>query len=134
MDPRKFIIRETAMLLLGELIGAAAVCGCFALLGHFNYTVALGAALGALLATANFFFMAIASNSAADKAIEQDVKGGKATIKTSFYLRMIVIALLLVVFAKSGHCNVIAMVIPLFLAFPVLTVIEFFRKSGGSKS
>lgn len=133
MKSRKFIVRETLLLLLGEFVGAAIVAGLFAVLGKFDYKVALGAGIGAILATANFFFMAIASDSAADKAMEQDVKGGKATIKTSFYLRMIAIAVLLVVFAKSGHCNIIAMVVPLFFAFPVLMVIEFFRKSGRSK-
>ncbi len=134
MNTKKFIIRETALLLCGELLGAAAVVGIFALLGQMNYTVVLGAVIGALLATGNFLFMAIASDAAADKAAQQDVKGGKAAIKTSFYLRMVVIAALLVVFAKSGHCNVIAMVVPLFFAFPILMVIEFFRKSGGAKS
>jgi hypothetical protein len=42
-------------------------------------------------------------------------------------------AVLLLVFAKSGHCNALAMVCPLVLVFPILTVIEFFRKAGGKK-
>lgn len=134
MNSRKFIIRETALLLLGELICAGAVMGLAALLNSFDYTVILGAIVGALLATANFFFQAIASDAAADKAVAQDVKGGKAIIKVSFYGRMIGIVALLAVFAISGHCNILAMAIPLFLGFPVLMVIEFFRKSGGSKS
>ncbi len=134
MNSRKFIIRETTMLLAGETIGAAAMAGIFALLGKLGSDVILGAIVGVLLAVANFFFMAVASDAAADKAVAQDVKGGKAMVKASFYLRMIGIAVLLFVFAKTGLCNVFAMVIPLFLAFPILIVIEFFRKAGGGKS
>lgn len=134
MNTRKFILRETALLALGEAICLAATAGVFAMLGYFSYKVILGGALGALLAVGNFFFMAVASDAAADKAAQQDVKGGKAAIKASYSMRMVVIGLLLILFAKSGHCNLIAMIIPLFLVFPILIVIEFFRKSGGSKS
>jgi hypothetical protein len=134
MDSRKFIIRETALLALGEAICVAVVAGLFALLGALDYKVILGGALGTLLAVGNFFFMAIVSDSAADKAMEQDVKGGRAAMKASYSLRLVVIAALLFVFAKSGHCNLIALVCPLFLVFPIIAVIEFFRKAGGKKA
>lgn len=134
MKSRRFILRETALLLLGEAVCVAAIVGMFALLGKLDYKVILGGALGALLAVGNFFIMAIASDAAADKAMEQDVKTGKAAIKASYGLRMIVIGVLLFLFAKSGHCNLIAMVVPLFLVFPIIIVIEFFRKSGEAKS
>lgn len=134
MDPHKFIIRETALLALGEAICVGAMAGIFAMLGYLDYKVILGGIIGLLIAVGNFFFMAIASDAAAEKAMEQDVKGGKATVKASYSLRLIVMGVLLFVFAKSGHCNVIAMVCPLFFVFPIITVIEFFRKAGGSKS
>ncbi len=134
MNSRKFILRETALLLLGEALCVAAMSGIFAMLGSLDYRVILGGALGALLAVGNFFIMAIASDAAADKAVEQDVKTGKAAIKASYAMRMIVIGVLLFLFAKSGHCNLIAMVVPLFLVFPIIIVIEFFRKSGEAKS
>lgn len=133
MDSKKFIIRETGLLLLGEAIGAAAIAAVFALLNQLDGKVIAGAIIGAALAVANFFFMAIASDAAADKAVDQDVKGGKATIKLSFYMRMFGILLVLFLCAKSGICNIFSMVIPLFLAFPILLVIEFFRKAGGNK-
>ena len=133
MNPRKFIIRETALLAAGELACAAAMVGIFAMLGYFDYTVILGAVIGVLIAVGNFFFMAIASNAAADKAVEDDVKMGKSMIKASYGMRMLVIGVLLFVFAKSGHCNLLALVCPLFFVFPIITVIEFFRKSGEAK-
>lgn len=134
MNSRKFILRETLLLLLGELVCAGAVMGLAALLSWLDHTVVLGAIAGALMAAANFFLQAIAADAAADKAVAQDVKGGKAVIRISFYGRMVGIVALLAVLAYSGHFNVLAMAIPLFLGFPVLMVIEFFRKSGGNKS
>ena len=133
MNPRKFILRETALLGAGELACVAAMAGVFAMLGHFDYTVILGGLIGGLIAVGNFFFMAIASNAAADKAMEDDVKTGKSMIKVSYGTRLLVIGVLLFVFAKSGHCNLIALVCPLFFVFPIITVIEFFRKSGEAK-
>ena len=133
MNVRKFILRETALLALGELVCSAAIVGVFAMLGHFSYKVILGAAIGVILAVGNFFFMAIASNAAADKAMEDDVKTGKSMVKASYGMRLLVIGVLLFVFAKSGHCNLLALVCPMLFVFPIITVIEFFRKSGETK-
>lgn len=134
MNARKFIIRETAYLALGELLCIAAMIGIFALLNSLDYTVIVGAIIGMILAVGNFFFMAIGSNAAADKAVEQDVKGGKSAVKVSYTTRLFVIGILMVLFAKSGHCNPLAMGCPLIFVFPLLTVIEFFRKTGEVKS
>ncbi len=134
MNSRKFILRETGLLALGEGVCVLAMVGIFALLNSFSYKVVVGGLLGLLIAVGNFFLMAIAADAAADKAMEDDVKTGKQAIKASYSMRMIVIGVLLFLFAKSGHCNLIAMVVPLFLVFPIISVIEFFRKSGGAKS
>ena len=91
--------------------------------------------IGGILAVGNFFFMAIASDAAADKAVdEQDVSAGKKAIKLSYTTRLMIIGVLMFVLAKSGHCHVIAMACPLFFVFPVIMVIEFFRKAGGNKA
>ena len=134
MNARKFILRETALLAVAETVCVAAMVGVFALLGYFDYKVVLGGIIGGILSVGNFFFMAIASNAAADKAVEQDVKQGKSAMKASYRIRLLVIGVLLFLFAKSGHCNVLALVCPLFFVFPSIMVIEFFRKSGESKS
>ena len=130
MDSRKFVLTETAIILAGELICSAAMVGIFALLGKFDNTVLLGAVVGALAATLNFFFMALIASLAADKAQKQDVKGGQAMVQSSYFVRMILLFVVLFAFAKSGLCNVIAMVVPLVFVRPVLTIVEFFRKSG----
>ena len=43
------------------------------------------------------------------------------------------LAVVLFAAAKSGYCNVFALVIPLVFVRPVLTIGEFFRKSGDQK-
>ena len=134
MDMRKAVLRQTGVVALGELIGVAAMVGIFALLGSFNMSVLLGGIVGGLVATGNFLAMAIAVNIAADKAENQNVKGGQATIKTSYILRVVGMAVILFAFAKSGLCNVIALVVPLVFVRITLTVAEFFRRKPGDKT
>lgn len=134
MDVRKELLRQTGIVALGEALGVAAMMGIFALLGKFDMSVLWGGIVGGLVAIANFFVMAIGVNIAADKAQNQDVKGGQAAIKGSYALRMLVMAVVLFAFAKSGICNVIALVIPLVFVRFTLTLWEFFRRKPGDKS
>ena len=133
MDMRKYVLRQTLIVGLGEAIGVAAMMGIFALLSHFDRSVLLGGIVGGLVAVANFFVMAITVNIAADKAANQNVKGGQATIKLSYAMRMLVMAVVLFAFAKSGICNVIALVVPLIFTRFTLTLQEFFRRKPGEK-
>ena len=134
MDMRKYVLRQTGIVGLGEAIGVAAMIGIFALLGAYDSRVLLGGLVGGAVAVANFLVMAIGVNLAADKAEQQDVKGGQATVKGSYMLRMIGMAVVLFAFAKSGLCNVIALVVPLIFVRFTLTLQEFFRRKPGEKT
>ncbi len=134
MDSRKFLLTRTGIVFLGELVCSAAMVGIFALLSHYDSTVLLGAFVGACAATLNFFFMALVASMASEKAMEQNVKGGQAMIQGSYLIRMIVLFVVLFAFAKSGLCNPIALVVPLVFERPILTIVEFFRKSGDTNS
>ena len=134
MDSRKLVLTQTAVIAVGQVIGVAAMCGIFALLGRFDSTVLLGGIVGGIAAILNFFIMAIGAMLAADKAEAQNVKGGQATIQSSYLIRTVVLFVVLFAFAKSGLCNVIALVLPLVFVRPTLTIAEFFRKSGESKT
>lgn len=134
MDPRKLVLKQTAVVLAGEILCVAAMIGVFALLGQFDKAVVFGGIVGGLVAVLNFFFMAIAVNIAADKAVQQNVKGGQATVKSSYMLRLVCMFAILFAFAKSGYCNVIAMVLPLAFVRPTLTVVEFFRRKSGDSN
>ena len=134
MDVWKQLLRQTGIVALGEALGVAAMMGIFALLGTFDMGVVWGGIVGGLVAIGNFFVMALGVNIAADKAQNQDVKGGQAAIKGSYALRMVVMVIVLFAFAKSGICNVIALVVPLVFVRFTLTVWEFFRRKPGDKT
>lgn len=134
MDPRKIVFQETAVVAIGQVLCVAAMLGIFALLGQFDNGVLLGGILGGVLAILNFLFMAIGTSLAADKAEKQDVKGGKALLQGSYLLRTVILFVVLFAAAKSGLCNVIALVLPLIFVRPILTVGEFFRKKGEAES
>lgn len=132
MDSRKYVIKESLVILAGQAVCVAIMIGIFVLLGYYDRTVLLGGIFGGFLATANFFFMAIAATIAADKAVAQNVKGGEATVRISYIARMIVIAVVLFALVKSGLCDVFAAVLPLAFTRPILTLQEFFRKGDRS--
>ena len=130
MDIRKVVLKETAVLVLGQAVCIAAMFGIYALLHRFDNTVLLGGLLGGVLACVNFLLMAIGVNKAADQAKNQNVKGGKATLRTSMILRYLLVAVVLFAGAKSGYCDVLALLLPPAFVRPILSVVEFFRKPG----
>lgn len=127
---RKLVLKQTAVILLGQMIGLAAMYGVYALLGKFSLSVLLGGLVGALLAAGNFFFMAVIATLAADRAENQDVVGGQKLMKSSYPIRILVLAVLLILLAKSGYFDVLALVLPLLFVRPTVSIAEFFRKKG----
>ena len=134
MDPRKIVLHETRVIAVGTVLCAAVMVGIYALLGFLDRTVVLGALIGSVLSIANFFIMAVSTNLAADKAQEQDVSAGKKLVQSSYMIRLLAIFGILFVFAKTGLCDPLAMVLPLAFVRPVITVYEFFRKKEDKKA
>ena len=129
-ESRKIVLKETAIIAIGEVICVAIMCLVYAILGKFQLSVLLGGLVGMLVAIGNFFFMAVAATLAADKAQAQDVEGGKKLMKGSYPIRLLVMAGVLILCAKSGVFDVLALVLPLLFVRPVITLAEFFRKKG----
>ncbi len=134
MDPRKVVFRETALVAIGETICVGLMLGIFALLKCWGQPVWLGALIGGLVSVLNFLFMAVTTSLAADRAAQGNVKGGQGLLTASFFLRYAVMFVVLFAAAKSGYCNVYALVIPLVFVRPVLTIGEFFRKKGDAEN
>lgn len=128
LESRRYVIKESLLVLAGQAVCVGAMLAVMALLGRWSQTVWLGGIFGGLIATANFFFMAIAATIASDKAVNQDVKGGQATVQMSYIARLAVMAVLFFALIKGGICDVFSLVLPLVFTRPVLTVVEFFRK------
>ena len=128
MNSRKIALQETGIIALGEAIGTALMIAVFALLGKYDTSVLLGGIAGSIIATANFFAMAVVTTLAGDRAEAQDVAGGKKLVQASYPIRMLVLAAALFLCAKSGVFHVVALVIPLLFVRPTITLAEFFRK------
>lgn len=128
MDSRKFILRKTAVVAIGQLACVAVMIGVFALLGYFDRSVLLGGIFGGVIALGNFFVMAVCADLASDRAEQGNVKGGQALIRISYIGRLAVMVILLFALVKSGLCHVVAAVVPLVFTRPILTLSEFFRK------
>jgi len=134
MNTRKFLLHQIALVAAGQALCTAAMILVFALVGKYSASVLLGGIAGALLATANFFFMSLFTSLAADKAEAQDVAGGQKLIQLSYMGRMLGLFLVLVLCAKSGIFHLLALVIPLVFTRPILTVAELFKKKGGNEA
>ena len=129
-DSRKLVLKETAVIAIGEVICVALMCLAYALIGKWDVSVLLGGVVGLLVATGNFFFLAVIATLAADRAEKQDVAGGQKLMRSSYPIRLLAMAVVLILCAKSGVFDVIALVLPLIFVRPILTVAEFFRKKG----
>ena len=75
-------------------------------------------------------FLAMIATLASDKAEAGDPVAGQKLMKSSYPIRLLVMAAVLILCAKSGYFDVIALVVPLLFVRPILTVKEFFRKKG----
>jgi len=129
MDSRKIVFKETAIIAVGELILSGIMVGIFAALGHFQWNVLWGALAGSAVMIANYFFMAVTVSLAADRAEQGDVEQAKKMVQLSSVGRLIAMGLVLFLGIKLG-ANVIALVLPLAFARPILMLAEFFRKKG----
>lgn len=133
MGSRKIVFQETGIVAIGQVICVSIMFGVYALLSKFDRSVVLGGVVGGVLAILNFFFMAVCMDLAADKAEKQDVKGGQALVRISYFARLIVLFILLFACLKSGYFEIFALLLPLLFVRPTLTIAEFFRKSGETK-
>ena len=130
-NSRKDVLRQCAVVAAGELVCAGIMVGIYGAVGHYSHKVLWGALAGSGLALINFFALAVFATLAADKAEAGDVAGGQKLLKGSYPVRLLVVAALAVVLAKTGAFNVLALVLPLGFVHLILMLWSFFRKKGG---
>lgn len=129
MDNWKQILRQTGEIALGVGLCTGLMLVIYYGIGKFSMSVLWGAAAGFLLGVLNFLIMAIMACRAADKAQAQDVNAGKVLMQGSYFARLVLLFAVLVVLAKTGWCDPLAMVIPLVFVRPVITVVELMIKN-----
>ena len=129
-ESRKIVWNQTARIAIGEAVCLALMYGVYALLQRLVLPVILGGLVGTVLAIGNFFFMAVIATLAADKAEAQDVEGGQKLMKSSYPIRILVLAAVLILCARSEWFDVLTLVLPLLFVRPILMISEFFAKKG----
>lgn len=133
MDDQRQMLRELLIVALGEILCAAVMLLVYFFLHKLDWKVFLGALLGVVLVILNFFIMILGVTAAAKKAEQGDVVGGQRMMKLSMTVRLILLLAVLAGAALSGFFPlpaVIAMLIPLLLFRPIISLGEFFRKAG----
>lgn len=132
MENRKFVISQALAVWVGMLIASALLVAVFAVLDRYDTSVLLGAIAGGLIAAANHLVLILGVAAASGRAAQQDVKGGQTVIQLSYMGRLLGLLLILVLCAKSGLFNLPALVIPLLLTRPILTIAGHYssRKGG----
>ena len=129
-ESRKLVLKETAVIAVGEAVCVALMCIVYVLIGKFAISVLLGGLVGLLVAIGNFFALAVVATLASDKAEAGDPIAGQKLMKSSYPIRLLTMAAVLILCAKSGLFDVIALVLPLIFVRPILTIAEFFKKKG----
>lgn len=101
-------------LTITELVCSSLMVGVFALLGKYTPQVAVGAAVGSVLAVANFAALSISI----EKSVEvfdqkENPAGAKMSVQLSSAVRMLVIAAVVFVLLKAGVGEPVSMILPL---------------------
>lgn len=130
MSQCKDALRATAPIALGVAALTGLMVAIYALAGFFRLPVLWGGIAGAVLAVGNFFLMALSAGTAAEKAGNQDVKGGQAVMQVSYMLRLVVLFAILAACVKLLGFDPLACVLPVAFVRPVITIYELLRKKG----
>jgi len=145
MNNKNSVIKETAVIALGELIVSAIIIAVYLIIGRFGYKVITGVALGSAVIILNYLFLSISVNRAIDAAMENRGEGEldeeqtekfvaentvriQNTVKLSFIIRTVSMIAALVVAMLTKQFDLIATIIPLVMLRPIITVSEYFRK------
>lgn len=112
----KTVIKETKYITFFVVILSILMQAVFLIIGKWDYTVLLGNIYGAAIAIFNFFAMGLFIQ----KAVNQDEKEAKQTVKSSQSLRFAALVLLVGVGVVIPIFNWITVVLPLI--FPSIGI------------
>lgn len=136
MDSHKQILRQTGEIALGVALCTGIMLIVYYAIGKYTPQVLYGALAGFCLGVGNFLAMAVVAGRAADKAEAQDINAGRVLMQGSYFARLVLLFIVMVVLTKAQLCDPLAMVIPLVFVRPVITVSELLikKKSKGENT
>ena len=112
----KVVLKETKYIATFVAIFSVLMQAVFLIIGKWDYTVLLGNLWGATVAVGNFFVMGLY----VQKAVSQEEKEAKQTIKASQSMRFAAMVLLTGIGVVTPFFNWIAVVVP--LVFPSVAI------------
>lgn len=112
----KTVIKETKYIASFVIIFSVLMQAVFLIISKWDYTVLLGNVYGAAVAVGNFFVMGLF----VQKAVSQEEKDARQTVKASQSLRFVGIFVLAVLGILISFLNSITVVIPLI--FPRIAI------------
>jgi uncharacterized MnhB-related membrane protein len=122
--------REFYKLSIGVIIMSVIMVAIFAALGKFDYKVVTGAALGTLVTIANYLFLAFSIERISQK---DDVNNGKSIMTFSYFIRLAVIAVTIIIAIKLPIFNYIAVALPFLFPRVVIVAINLIDSKKDSK-
>ena len=144
MKNKNIPLRETALVLLGEILVSLLVCAVYLIIQRFSYKVVTGVCLGSAVIVLNFFFLSLSTNKSIDtflalrgtkemddeEALEFTAKFQceiQNKTKLSFIIRMLSMVAALVLAFLLEWFDVIATLVPLLMLRPIITVETLLR-------
>ncbi len=122
--------REFYKLSIGVIVMSVIMVAIFAALGKFDYKVVTGAALGTLVTIANYLFLAFSIERISQK---DDVNNGKSIMTFSYFIRLAVIAVTIIIAIKLPIFNYIAVALPFLFPRVVIVGINLIDSKKDSK-
>ena len=113
----KVVLKETKYIALWVIIFSLIMEAVFLIINKWDYTVLLGNLLSGAVGVLNFFLMGLG----VQKAVMQEEKEAKQTMKVSNLMRMFLIFVTVVVGVTVSVFNNWAVIIPLF--FPRIAIL-----------
>lgn len=123
----KTVKKETGYIALWTLVLSILMQAVFLVVRHWDYTVLLGNLLSGVLGVCNFLLMGLA----VQRAVEQDEKDAKTTMRASQSLRTFLLFAVAAVGVLLPCFHTVAVLVPLF--FPRLAIAIRPIVKGGEK-
>lgn len=123
----KTVKKETGYIALWTLVFSVLMQAVFLVVRHWDYTVLLGNLLSGVLGVCNFLLMGLA----VQRAVEQDEKDAKTTMRASQSLRTFLLFAVAAVGVLLPCFHTVAVLVPLF--FPRLAIAIRPIVKGGEK-
>lgn len=120
MGMTKELKANIARVAVGLFAVAALSIAVMAFTPYFNYTAVTGALLGALGATLNFFFLALAVS----KAVTRNEKGASAFVQATYAFRLLFMGAVIVLALLSPYFNGYLTIIPFIFMRPIIMAVN----------